>query len=255
LDQRYLTKLYTEEAVRQIKERSQEAPFFMYLAHNMPHTPLYASEKFFGKSEKGIYGDVIMELDWSAGEIVKTLKEEGIFDNTIFIFTSDNGPRIGSAKPLRGLKAETWEGGQRVPAIISWPNKIPKGSVSDEMMTALDLYPTLAQIAGATLSANQPVDGNDISLLWENPGTSYLTERPFYYYARNGDIEAMRLGKWKLHIKKSIGWNTNKDGEFEVELYDLDNDVSEHTNLASEFPDVVKTLSQQLIDFDASLKQ
>jgi len=105
LDQRYLTKMYTEETVKQIKNRSAEKPFFIYLAHNMPHTPLFASEKFKGKSKKGLYGDVIMELDWSAGEIVKTLKEEGIYDNTIFIFTSDNGPRVGSAKPLRGQKA------------------------------------------------------------------------------------------------------------------------------------------------------
>jgi arylsulfatase A-like enzyme len=255
LDQQYLTKMYTEEAVRQIKDRSMEAPFFLYLAHSMPHTPLYASEKFLGKSKKGLYGDVIMELDWSAGEIVKALKEEGIFDNTIFIFTSDNGPQIGSAKPLRGLKAQTWEGGQRVPAIITWPLKIPKGSISDEMMTSMDFYPTLAKIAGAILSEDHISDGNDIRLLLENPGTGYLTERPFYYYARNGDIEAMRLGKWKLHIKKSIGWQAKQDGDFQLALYDLDNDISESTNVANDFPDVAKKLSQQLLNFDSSLNK
>ena len=149
-DQRYLTKIYTEEAVRLIKNRS-EKPFFIYLAHNMPHYPLHPSPAFKGKSDLGIYGDVIMELDWSAGEIVKTLKEEGIYENTIFIFTSDNGPAAGSALPLRGRKAQTWEGGQRVPGIISWPGTIPAGIVSDQFVSTMDLFPTLAKISGSKI--------------------------------------------------------------------------------------------------------
>jgi len=240
LDQKYLTKMYTEETVKQIKNRSKEKPFFIYLAHNMPHTPLSASEKFKGKSKNGLYGDVIMELDWSAGEIINTLKEEGIFDNTIFIFTSDNGPELGSAYPLRGRKAQTWEGGQRVPAIISWPNKFPEGVVSDEMVTTLDLFPTLAKISGASI--NNVLDGTDISSFLMEPDVMKLPERPFYYYARNGKLEAARLGKWKLHISKSIGWNSEKDGQFPISLFNLENDPSEISNVADQYPNIVKKI-------------
>ena len=240
LDQKYLTKMYTEETVKQIKNRSKEKPFFIYLAHNMPHTPLSASEKFKGKSKKGLYGDVIMELDWSAGEIINTLKEEGIFDNTIFIFTSDNGPELGSAYPLRGRKAQTWEGGQRVPAIISWPDKIPEGVVSDEMISTLDLFPTLAKLSGASIS--NVMDGKDISSFLMRADEMKLTERPFYYYARNGKLEAARLGKWKLHIAKSSGWNSEKKGHFPISLFNLENDPSEMSNVADQYPKIVEKI-------------
>ncbi len=253
LDQRYLTKMYTEETVTQIKNRSKEKPFFIYLAHNMPHTPLYVSEKFAGKSKLGLYGDVIMELDWSAGEIIKTLKDEGIYDNTIFIFTSDNGPRVGSAKPLRGLKAETWEGGQRVPAIISWPNKIPKGIVSDEIISTLDLFPTFGKISGATFSDDLQLDGIDLSTIFEFPETAKLNKRPFYFYARNGDLEAVRFGKWKLHILKSKGWNKSEDGEFPVSLFNLEIDIEEKSNVAEQNPEIVEKLKQKLFEFDKTL--
>jgi len=240
LDQKYLTKMYTEETVKQIKNRSKEKPFFIYLAHNMPHTPLSASEKFEGKSKKGLYGDVIMELDWSAGEIINILKEEGIFDNTIFIFTSDNGPELGSAYPLRGRKAQTWEGGQRVPAIISWPDKIPEGVVSDEMITTLDLFPTLAKLSGASI--NNVMDGKDISSFLMQADVMKLTERPFYYYARNGKLEAARLGKWKLHIAKSSGWNSEKKGHFPRSLFNLENDPSEMSNVSDQYPKIVEKI-------------
>jgi len=253
VDQRYLTKMYTEEAVKQIKERKEGQPFFIYLAHNMPHTPLFASEKFLGKSKFGLYGDVIMELDWSAGEIVKTLKEEGIYDNTIFIFTSDNGPRLGSANPLRGLKAQTWEGGQRVPAIITWPKKIPSGIVSSQMITTLDLFPTLAKISGAKIDNNNDLDGEDVSDFLIKPSLTKSKDRPLYFYARNGDLEAMRLGKWKLHILKSIGWDVKKNGEFKVSLYNLENDIGEKYNVADQNPELVKKMTKQLIAFDATL--
>ena len=255
LDQRYLTKLYTEETVKQIKDRKDGEPFFIYLAHNMPHEPLYASENFKGKSKKGIYGDVIMELDWSVGEIVKTLKEENIFDNTIFIFTSDNGPRIGSAKPLRGFKAETWEGGQRVPAIISWPNEIAKGSVIDDMLSTLDLFPTLANISGATLTKNLVMDGDDVTNLLKQNENYELEDRPLYFYARNGDVEAIRIGEWKLHIKKSRGWKVKKEGAFNVSLYNLKNDISERNNVASKHPKIVDRLRKQLLSFDKELEK
>ncbi len=251
-DQAYLTKSYTEEAVRQIRERDA-SPFFIYLAHNMPHLPLHASPAFKGKSELGLYGDVIMELDWSAGEIIKALKEEGIFENTIFIFTSDNGPRVGSALPLRGKKAETWEGGQRVPGIISWPDKIPVGQVNHTMVSTLDLFPTLAKLSGAEIPGGLVMDGLDISDLLTGADSTQLPDRPFLYYARNGKPEAVRLGKWKLHIAKTIGWNKKEQGDFEPALYDLTNDIAEKNNLAKAHPDLVKELTKLMTDFDSSL--
>ena len=251
-DQDYLTQKYTEEAINQIKNRS-EKPFFMYVAQNMPHTPLHASPAFIGKSEKGLYGDVIMELDWSVGEIVKTLKEQNIYDNTIFIFTSDNGPQMGSAKPLRGKKAETWDGGQRVPAIVVWPSKIAKGVVSNDFTTTLDLFPTLAKIAGSKIPENLKLDGLDISDYLLHPEATKLPERPFYFYARNGEIEAVRMGKWKLHIQKSIGWNLNKNGIFPVSLYNLDDDISEKNNVVDQFPEVVEQLTKMMKEIETEL--
>ena len=251
-DQQYLTKKYTEEAVKQIKNRGQK-PFFIYLAHNMPHTPLYASPAFKGKSKNGLYGDVIMELDWSAGEIIKTLKEEGIYENTIFIFTSDNGPAKGSAKPLRGKKAQTWEGGQRVPGIITWPIKIPNGKVTDEFVSTLDLFPTLAKISNSKIPTGIKTDGIDISEFLLDPDAKTLAERPFYFYARNGVLEAIRLGEWKLHLKKSIGWNEKSEGEFQVALYNLNLDIGEKDNVATHHPEIVTKLSELATAFDAKL--
>ena len=251
-DQQYLTKKYTEEAVKQIKNRGQK-PFFIYLAHNMPHTPLYASPAFKGKSKNGLYGDVIMELDWSAGEIIKTLKEEGIYENTIFIFTSDNGPAKGSAKPLRGKKAQTWEGGQRVPGIITWPIKIPNGKVTDEFVSTLDLFPTLAKISNSKIPTGIKTDGIDISEFLLDPDAKTLAERPFYFYARNGELEAIRLGEWKLHLKKSIGWNEKSEGEFQAALYNLNLDIGEKDNVATHHPEIVTKLSELATAFDAKL--
>ncbi|WP_034042118.1 sulfatase family protein [Wocania ichthyoenteri] len=250
LDQRYLTKMYTEEAVQQIKNRKKDQPFFMYLAHNMPHTPLYASEQFLGKSKLGLYGDVIMELDWSAGEIVKALKEAGIYENTIIVFTSDNGPEIGSANPLKGHKAQTWEGGQRVPGIITWPNKIPSGIVSSEMVTTLDLFPTFVSICNANFNESKDLDGDNILEFLMYPKAISLGERSLYFYGRNGELEAVRHGKWKLHILKSLGWNLEKEGEFQVALYNLENDIEEQVNVANKNPELVKKLKQQILDFD-----
>lgn len=248
-DQSYLTKRYTEEAIQQIKGHNDQ-PFFIYLAHNMPHLPLHASPEFLGKSEKGLYGDVIMELDWSVGEIVKTLKEEGIYDQTLFIFTSDNGPRVGSALPLRGLKAETWEGGQRVPCIMAWPDVIPAGKICKELVSTLDLYPTFAEITGSDISDVLSLDGTDIGELMQDPESAWVQERPFYFYARNGEAEAVRVGKWKLHIKKSIGWDAGGKGVFPVSLYNLYEDVEEQKNVADQYPELVKQLTELIIEFD-----
>ncbi|MBD0831608.1 sulfatase [Aestuariibaculum sp. TT11] len=241
-NQEFLTTRYTEESIHKIKNRDPNKPFLLYLAHNMPHVPLHVSPKFKGKSTLGLYGDVIMELDWSIGEIVNTLKAEGIYDNTIFILTSDNGPDLGSAGPLRGKKAQTWEGGQRVPGIVVWPKKIPKNEECKEPLSTLDLFPTLARFAGAHIPDNLILDGKDVGALWLNPKTEKLKARPFFYYARNGGLEAVRYGKWKLHIKKSMGWDQIKLGDFELALYNLENDISELNNVAEKHPGLVKKL-------------
>ncbi|MDN5205608.1 sulfatase [Fulvivirgaceae bacterium BMA10] len=255
-DQRYLTRKYTEESIRFIREQ-KDKPFFLYLAHNMPHLPLHVSEKFDGVSEYGLYGDVISEIDWSVGEIVQALKEEGLYDNTIIIFTSDNGPvtwtKAGNAKPLRGSKGTTWEGGQRVPAIVTWPKNIQKGQVINQVVTAMDILPTVADITGAKLPTDLKIDGSSIKNLLMDPNKYTSSERPLYYYARNGNLEAVRLGKWKLHSLKSNGWNEAEQGEFTVSLYDLENDISETQNLADNHPEVVERLKKMMEDFDNQL--
>ena len=254
IEQSQLTKMYTIEAIKQIRERKKGSPFFIYLAHNMPHTPLQVSEAFKGSSERGLYGDVIMELDWSMGEIIKVLKEEDIYKDTMIIFTSDNGPEIGSALPLRGKKAQTWEGGQRVPGIISWPRKIPKGMVSSEVVSTLDIFPTLAKVCGQSIEQFEDLDGINILEVLKNPESAKLNKRPFYYYARNGDLEAVRLGDWKLHISKSQGWNTEDKGEFQMALYNLKTDIGEQHNVANQYPSLVDQLKQMMLDFDSNVK-
>lgn len=248
MNQDYLTKMFTDEAVNQIKTRDKSKPFFMYLAHCMPHVPLHASEKFRGKSEIGLYGDVIMELDWSVGELIETLKNEGILDNTIVIFTSDNGPHKGSAGPLRGMKAETWEGGHRVPAIISWPSKIPQGAKSEELTSALDIFPTIIELAGGDPLMYSNIDGRDLSMFLQNPFNHKLEEKPFFYFARNGNLEAIRKGDWKLHVAKSRGWKKS-DGEFKPALYNLRQDISESNNVIDHYPDLVKSLTGAIEEF------
>ena len=194
-----------------------------------------------------------MELDWSAGEIIRTLKEEGIYENTVFIFTSDNGPQVGSAKPLRGKKAQTWEGGQRVPGIIVWPNKIPAGIVSDNFISTLDLFPTLAKLSDSKIPEGIVIDGEDISDFLLAPETIQLQDRPFYFYARNGKVEAIRLGKWKLHLDKTRGWNAKINGLFPKSLYNLEVDVAEKNNVANQFPEIVERLSNMVKEFDTNL--
>lgn len=245
-DQHYLTKIYTEQAVKLIKESNKEEPFFLYLAHNMPHDPIFASENFEGKSKLGLWGDVLMEIDWSMGEIVKALKEKGLLENTMIVFTSDNGPRRnneilkGSAKPLRGFKTQTWEGGMRVPGIISWPAKVPKNKISSEMASFMDLLPSFETIVGAHTPKNHFYDGKDISKHILNPSV-HIEERAFFYYAKNGKLEAVRKGDWKLHIAKH---NYEKKEKFPISLYNLKEDISESKNLAQQKPEIVEELKK-----------
>ena len=265
-DQSMLTFEYTEKAIDFIK-RNRDNPFFVYLPHSMPHIPLYASEKFNGQSEKGIYGDVIEEIDWSVGQINKTLKDLNLEENTLVIFTCDNGPWLifgdhgGSADPLREGKFTTFEGGQRVPCIMKWPNKIPKASVTNEMASTIDLLPTIATITGSKLPQNK-IDGMDISGLLMGQGDKSPRDEFFFY--KGWKLEAIRSGKWKLHLPhgysqvvKSDSGNVhgrlNIKAEIELSLFNLSTDISETTNVADQNPEVVKSLMTKIETMKAEL--
>jgi len=254
-DQSKLTTWYTERSVKFI-EKNKDKPFFLYVSHTMPHVPLHVSDKFKGKSKQGLYGDVIMEIDWSVGQILSTLKRLGLDDNTMVIFTSDNGPWLlfgdhgGSAGPLREGKATTFDGGQRVPCIMRWPGKIPAGKVSSEMIMIMDFLPTLANLAGGQLSS-KPIDGKDIwPILSGKPGAKSPHEAFFFYLVWG--LQAVRSGKWKLHVPHQYKHFANpgkggKPGSFiykniGLSLFDLEKDIGEQHNVAAEHPDVVERL-------------
>ncbi len=255
-DQSTLTTLYTNKAIDFIK-RNKDNRFFLYVPHSMPHVPIAASNKFKGKSKQGPYGDVIMEIDWSVGQIMDALKDYGIDDNTIVIFASDNGPWLnygnhaGSALPLREGKGTMWEGGPRVPCIIRWPGHIPTGVVCEKMASTLDILPTLAEITDIELSGNK-IDG--ISFLPLLLGKDTVPRDTFfYYYGRQ--LLAIRQGDWKLYFPHSYrsyeGIEPGLDGypgkygkkTCGLELYNIKNDISETKDLASEYPEIVKQIS------------
>ncbi|MEC7356951.1 MAG: sulfatase [Verrucomicrobiota bacterium] len=250
-DQTTLTKRYTEEAVKFISE-NKDSPFFLYLPHTMPHIPLFASEQFKGKSKRGLYGDTIEEIDWSVGQILKSIKEKGIDQKTLVIYTSDNGPwkldrgRGGSAYPLRGYKFQTYEGGMRVPCIMRWPGKVPEGTSCDEVAASIDLMPTIAKLAGAKLLKDRKIDGKDIWPLMSGTEGA-VSPHDMYYYYKGNRLESERQGKWKIRRsgKKSQS----------VELYDLDSDISETKNLAKENEALVKDMIKKMNLFDEDLKK
>ena len=249
-DQTTLTKRYTEEAVKFI-EKNEDKPFFLYLPHTMPHIPLFASKKFKGKSDRGPYGDTIEEIDWSVGEIMKALRKNNLDENTLVIYTSDNGPwklkegRGGSAHPLRGYKFQTYEGGMRVPCIMSWKGKIPSGTVCDEMSATIDLLPTFANLAGAKIPDNRIIDGKNIWPIISGEKGARSPHEIYYYYKGNR-LESARQGKWKVRRsgKKSQS----------VELYDLDNDITESKNLSQKNPELIQTILKKMDKFDKDLK-
>lgn len=229
-----MTELYTAEALRFIEAKRDET-FFLYLSHAMPHLPFDASEKFKGKSARGLYGDVIEELDDSTGRILDKIRELGIAENTLVIFTSDNGPERktpGSAAPLRGTKHTVYEGGLRVPCVAWWPGRVVAGRVCDEFFTTLDLLPTFSALAGAALPETT-LDGFEMSevLLGKEGATSPRTTLYSLYGFRERRLESMREGRWKLVMGK------------EPELYDLQADLAETTNLAGKNPDIVQKLT------------
>jgi arylsulfatase A-like enzyme len=249
-DQTTLTKRYTEEAVKFI-EKNENKPFFLYLPHTMPHIPLFASKNFKGKSERGPYGDTIEEIDWSVGEIMKTLRENNLDENTLVIYTSDNGPwklkegRGGSAYPLRGYKFQTYEGGMRVPCIMSWKGKIPSGTVCDEIGATIDLLPTFANLAGAKIPDDRIIDGKNIwPIISGKEGA--LSPHDIYYYYKGNRLESARQGKWKIRRsgKKSQS----------VELYNLEDDISESENLSTKNPEIIELMLKKMDKFDKDLK-
>ncbi len=258
-DQSLLTTQITEQSIDFIK-RNKAQPFFLYVAHPQPHVPLFVSDKFKGKSERGLYGDVIMEIDWSVGQILSALKEQGIDDNTMVVFTSDNGPWLnygehsGSALPLREGKGTAWEGGQREPCIIRYPDEIKAGRVINTALMNIDLLPTIAHLTQAMLPQKE-IDGQNAWSLLSGETTASPQEAYFYYYKVN-ELHGVRYKNWKMyfpHVYRSLnGRKGGKDGlpvDYDqntleqIELYDLANDISEQNNVADEHHDVIRKIN------------
>ncbi len=260
-DQTQLTTNYTAKAVSFI-ERNKAKPFFLYLAQSMVHVPLYVSDKFKGKSGKGLFADVMMEVDWSVGQVLDTLEKQGLADNTWVIFTSDNGPWLsygdhaGSAGPLREGKGTCWEGGTRVTGLMRWPGKIPAGTTSDAMLMTIDLLPTVAGVVGAKLPEH-PIDGKDVLPILTG-GSDVTNPHEFYafYYDQNA-LQAITSGdgRWKLqlpHTYRSLPPGPKATGGMPVkyqaqkieapELYDIYADISESKNVAAQNPEMVAKL-------------
>jgi arylsulfatase A len=257
-DQTHLTKDYTRRAVDFIDRHAKE-PFFLYMPHSMVHVPLYVSPEFEGKSGAGLFGDAVMELDWSVGEILAALKRNGLDEKTIVIFTADNGPWLnygdhaGSAGPLREGKGTMFEGGYRVPCLMRMPGTIPAGTETGEFCVTFDLLPTVAKLLGVQLPAERKVDGQDIwPLIVGNDGAVTPHEEFYCYYDRG--LHAVRDRRWKLHLPHVYRTLDGKPGgaggypvvyaesKTGVELYDLQNDVGETKNVAAEHPEVVARL-------------
>jgi len=257
-DADYLNKRITERAIDFI-ETNKDQPFFVYIPHTSPHRPLLASPEFMKnapeevkailknegngvdyKTRDKIYPQTIAEIDWSVGQILDALKANGLDENTFVIFTSDNGPMIGSASPLKGKKGSTFEGGMRMPTVVRWPGEIPAGSVNNELLTTMDLLPTFAKLAGAEVSTDRIIDGKDIFSVLQ--GKSKSPHEVFYYYKKE-TIEAVRSGKWKLRIA----------GKSSPELYNLENDISESTNVLEQHADVATKLRAYVSKFEKEL--
>lgn len=274
-----MTRRFTEEAVRFIRGSAGQ-PFFLYLAHPMPHIPIGTSDEFKGHSRAGRYGDVIEELDWSVGQVLATLEATGLDRNTITLFTSDNGPwvvasenvydrgvrgvkevgDVGWAGLLRGSKASTWEGGIRVPAIVRWPGTIPGGRRSADMVSIMDLFPTFASLAGATMPRDRAIDGLDILPLLLGKGPSPRQE---FFYFIGANIQAVRQGPWKLTLAASgaaVGRGPARGRAAEAaeapagpDLFNLDVDPAERFNLAKAHPEMVERMRARMEEFQAQL--
>ncbi len=246
VDQNTLTRRYTEETIGFIR-KNKDQPFFIYLPQAMTHNPLHAGEAFRGKSANGIYGDAVEEIDWSVGQILQSLKETGLDDNTLVIFTSDNGaePRFGGSNlPLSGWKGSTWEGGMRVPCIMRWPGVIPGGAVCKEMATTLEILPTIAKMVAYPLPQNLRIDGKDMFTLMTQPQSK--SPREVLYYYQLEQLQAVRAGNWKLHLALDSMYTNIHAGSFGegrgMKLFDLENDIKEEVDVSGEHPAIVKQL-------------
>ena len=256
-DQHTITKRITEEAVSLIKNRGDK-PFFIYLAHNLPHVPLFVSKEFTDVSRRGLYGDVVQEIDWSVGSVLNALKDEGVADNTLVVFTSDNGPwrsfkqQGGSAGLLRDGKGSTWEGGMREPTIFWWPNKIKPGVVK-QMGSTLDLLPTIPAVSGAVVPTDRQLDGHDLSPALFADGESPRQDM-FYYHGE--ECFAVRSGMYKAHFKTKTSYTGQKAAVVHDPplLFHLGHDPSEEYDVAKEHPDIVEQLRKLKSEHEASVE-
>ncbi len=266
-DQAKLTGLYTEEAVQFLKE-SKENPFFLYFAHTFPHQPLYASEKFAGKSKAGKFGDAVEEIDWSVGRIMETLAEMGVDKNTLVIFTSDNGPWFeGSAGPHRGRKGQSYEGGFRVPMIASWPDRIPAATVCSEQMMNIDFYPTVLSLAGVDLPKDRIIDGRNVMGLLTGKETQSPHDALFFYHYDL--LEGVRVGNWKYFRRTNrYTWPVpldavelpNKLGKDQLGnrwplLYNLETDPGESYNVIDTYPEIARKLEAVMLKWESETKK
>jgi arylsulfatase A-like enzyme len=256
VDQTTLTRRYTDEAVKFIREHRQ-GPFFLYLAHNFPHVPLFASSQFKGKSRRGLYGDVVEELDGSVGRVLDALRELKLDDRTLVFFTSDNGPWLiknqngGSAGLLRGGKGSTWEGGMREPAIAWWPGTIPAGRTTAELSSTLDLLATIAALAGANLPTDRTLDSLDIRELLLGKGPS---PRQSMLYYRGRKLMAIRSGPWKAHFMTQAGYGQAAPTPHDPPLlFHLDSDPSEQYDVAKDHADVISAIRELASKHSAEL--
>lgn len=268
-DQEQLTTQYTERAVDFINH-NRDKPFFLYVPHSMVHVPLFVSDKFRDKSGAGLYGDVVMEVDWSVGQILDALKQNGIDENTLVIFTTDNGPWLsygnhaGSAGRLREGKGTMFEGGHRVPTVMRWPGKIPAGTTCDELCTTMDILPTVAELIDVELPSERKIDGKDIWPLMSGQVDARSPHDVFYCYFGRA-LHGVRDRQWKLHVPHPYRTLAGRPGGTDgrpaamrqaktgLELYDLKNDVGETKNVAEVYPEIVERLMKHVETARATL--
>ncbi|MGY5851153.1 sulfatase family protein [Salegentibacter sp. F14] len=256
-DQNLLTRRYTEKAIEFIKE-NKDQPFFLYYPNNFPHTPLHASNKFENSSKRGLYGDVVQEIDWSVGEILKTLKQLEIDKNTLVVFTSDNGPWLkrrkngGSAGLLYEGKASTYEGGFRVPAVVRWPGEIPDNQITDALTSTMDFFPTIMKLAGSPLPKDRRLDGVNIMPLLK--GEKKQANDVIYYYLRD-KLYAIRKGSWKAHFITKASYSKEAPKAHDPPLlYNIDEDPSEKYEVGAKFPEKIEEIKRIYKEHQLSLE-
>ena len=251
--QQYITKTYTKEA-QEFITKNKDNSFFLYIAHSMPHVPLYASEEFIGTSKRGLYGDVVQELDWSVGQILKSLREHGILENTLIVFSSDNGPWLamkedgGSAGDLREGKTFTFDGGMKIPTVAMWKNRIPQGIINNEVASQMDWFPTIANITGSSIPKGLVIDGLDISKVLTDKGNRKNSDLLFL---DGKQLQGYRSGQWKVKLPYK-GFRGNKWKQFvkahDTLLFNLNTDPGEKNNLFEKYPEKAKEILKEMIE-------